>query len=103
MNGPRDFAERILRLATRALPPRRREWAQAMRSEAAALKSPVERRLFALSAARAALRERVRLRLVPACAASLAIAAIAHLLIWLPWQLIGAALGVAGRRQLVVT
>ena len=65
----RDFAERLLGLATLGLPPRRRGWGQAMRAELSAIESTAERQDFALSAASAALRQGVALQLIPALAA----------------------------------
>lgn len=90
----RDFAERLLGLATLGLPPRRRGWGQAMRAELSAIESTAERRDFALSAARAALRQGVALQLIPALAASLAVAAI--VLIASRWQLASGGPGVLG-------
>lgn len=56
MTGPRrpDRAERLLSLATTALPARRAEWGAAMRAELAAIEDAEARRRFARSAAAAA-------------------------------------------------
>ncbi|WP_033401005.1 hypothetical protein [Actinokineospora enzanensis] len=51
----RDFAERTLTIATRALPAHRRDWGAAMTAELAALTDPVDRRRFARGCARAVL------------------------------------------------